>query len=180
MHVALFWGTVAPEWRAREEYPSIGLMMFQRAQTMEGFAGLHKFDMGDGQELAIAYFETEEAMRNWYRDPEHRVVEQLGRETILSDYKIEILEMTRSYTKVSSTFVPTDADHEAGLRLLRSVTPNLAASPSEAEPEGALSGGPIPGALSYRQEVSDLTETRAGGQMPASPNPIAPKTPTSA
>ena len=166
MHVALFWGTVAPEWRAREEYPSIGLMMFQRAQTMEGFAGLHKFDMGDGQELAIAYFETEEAMHNWYRDPEHRVVEQLGRETILSDYKIEILEMTRSYTKASSTFVPTDADHEAGLRLLRSVATKMAASTSEVETEGASPERPAPDVLPYRQQADDITETRTGGQVP--------------
>ena len=129
MHVALFWGTVAPAWRSGDEYPSIGLMMFQRAMEMDGFAGLHKFDMGEGKELAIAYFETEEAMRNWYNDPEHRVVEHLGRESLLSEYKIEIFEMTRSYTKESSTFVSTDADREAGRRLMQS----LANSPTPSD-----------------------------------------------
>lgn len=127
MYVALFWGTVAPEWRT-DEYQSIGLMMFERVQKAPGFIALHKLDVeGDGKELAVAYFESREAMRAWYHDEEHRVVEVLGHREILMDYKIEILELMHSYTKDSSTFVPTEAENLAADRLLarlgRAATP---------------------------------------------------------
>ncbi|MEW2506525.1 MULTISPECIES: hypothetical protein [unclassified Amycolatopsis] len=106
MYVALFWGKVCPEWQ-NDEYATIGARMFERASSMPGFVSLHKFDVPDGRELAIAYFETEEHMRAWYNDPEHRAVEALGHREILDDYTIEILQMTRSYTKSTSTFAAT-------------------------------------------------------------------------
>jgi heme-degrading monooxygenase HmoA len=109
MHVALFWGKVRPEWQ-NEAYASIGLKMFEAASSMPGFVALHRLEVPDGRELAIAYFESEEAMEAWYNHPDHRVVETLGRREILEDYTIEILEMTRSYTKATSTF--TASEHE--------------------------------------------------------------------
>ncbi|MGY4098767.1 antibiotic biosynthesis monooxygenase family protein [Nocardia sp. R16R-3T] len=120
MYVALFWGKVRPEWQ-NTEYAAIGARMFERASSMPGFAGLHKFDVPDGRELAIAYFETEAQMADWYNDPEHRAVETLGRRDILDDYTIEILEMTRSYTKESSTFRATPEDELAADELAASV-----------------------------------------------------------
>lgn len=110
MHVALFWGKVRSEWQ-NDTYASMGLKMFEAASSMPGFVALHRLEVPDGRELAIAYFESEEAMAAWYDHPEHRVVETLGRREILEDYTIEILEMTRSYTKASSTFTAT-ADEE--------------------------------------------------------------------
>jgi heme-degrading monooxygenase HmoA len=112
MHVALFWGRVRPDWQ-NDTYASIGLKMFEAASSMPGFVALHKFDVPDGRELAIAYFEDEESMAAWYNHPEHRVVETLGWREILDDYTIEILEMTRSYTKATSTFAPTEAEERA-------------------------------------------------------------------
>lgn len=117
MHVALFWGKVRPEWQ-NVEYAAIGARMFERASSMPGFVALHKLDVPDGRELAIAYFETEEQMAAWYNDPEHRAVETLGRREILDDYTIEILEMTRSYTKKSSNFHATREDEAAADELV--------------------------------------------------------------
>ncbi|WP_239155123.1 antibiotic biosynthesis monooxygenase [Amycolatopsis sp. FDAARGOS 1241] len=112
MYVALFWGKVRPEWQ-NDDYAAIGGRMFERASAMPGFVALHKLDVPDGRELAVAYFETEEQMRAWYDDPEHRAVETLGHREILEDYTIEVLELKRAYTKASSTFEPTAADERA-------------------------------------------------------------------
>ncbi|WP_329222840.1 hypothetical protein OG352_36680 [Streptomyces sp. NBC_01485] len=117
MYVAMFWAKVRPEWQ-NEKYASIGMRMFERASSMPGFVALHKFDVPDGRELAIAYFETAEAMDAWYHDPEHRAVQVVGREQILEDYTIEILEMTRSYTKSSSRFTTTDEERHAAELLM--------------------------------------------------------------
>ncbi|WP_432855952.1 antibiotic biosynthesis monooxygenase family protein [Amycolatopsis sp. CA-161197] len=117
MYVALFWGKVKPEWQ-NDEYATIGARMFERACAMPGFVALHKLAVPDGRELAIAYFETEEHMRAWYDDPEHRAVEALGHREILDDYTIEILQLTRSYTKATSTFAATAEDHRAADELV--------------------------------------------------------------
>ena len=164
MYVALFWGTVAPEWQGSETYARIGLRMFERAQTMPGFVALHKFDMGEGRELAIAYFETEEAMRHWYNDEEHRSVETLGRDSILADYTIEILQMTRSYTKTSSTFVMTESDKDAASKLLESMAP---VSP---ESQSGTSAGPDIGASESEQASGagqSTADTTLGLRKPA-------------
>lgn len=92
--------------------------MFERAREVPGFVALHRVDVPGGREPAIAYFETEEHMRAWYDDPEHRAGETLGRREILEDYTIEILEMTRSCTKASSTFEPCADDQRAAEELL--------------------------------------------------------------
>ncbi len=116
MYVALFWGSVRPEWQ-NDHYAELGLRMFECASQSPGFVALHRLEVPDGRELAIAYFETKEAMEAWYNHPEHRAVETIGRRDILDDYTIEILEMVRSYTKTSSTFQATQAEIEAADRL---------------------------------------------------------------
>ena len=88
---------------------------------MPGFVALRKLDVAEGEELAVAYFETEEAMKNWYNDSQHRAVEVLGRREILTDYTIEILEMKRTYSMQTSTFVASIEDDRAADALLASV-----------------------------------------------------------
>lgn len=116
MYVALFWGKVRPEWQD-ERYAALGLRMFQRVSESPGFVALHRLEVPDGRELAIAYFETKEAMEAWYNHPEHRAVETIGRRDILEDYTIEVLEMVRSYTKESSVFEASPAEIEAADKL---------------------------------------------------------------
>jgi heme-degrading monooxygenase HmoA len=103
MYVALFYGNVNPEFD-RDEYAAIGMRMYELASQMPGFVALHKVDLPDGRELAIAYFETEEQMKAWYNHPEHRQVQIRARESILDDYLIEVCEIKRAYTKETSYF----------------------------------------------------------------------------
>jgi heme-degrading monooxygenase HmoA len=116
MYVALFWGKPNPEWN-KENFGKLGFRMYQLASQMPGFVALHRFDTPDGGELAIAYFDTEEHMKAWYNQPEHRALETLARREILDDYTIEIAHITRSYTKASSHFKATEAE-ERGADLL--------------------------------------------------------------
>ena len=103
MFVALFYARVRAEHDA-QEYAAMGLRMYEIASQMPGFVALHKLDMPDGRELAIAYFETEADMQGFYSHPEHRAVQHAARERILDDYLIEVCEVKRSYTKASSWF----------------------------------------------------------------------------
>ncbi len=103
MYVALFYGRLNPSHNAAE-YAEMGQRMAELASGMPGFVELHKVDLPDGRELAIAYFETEAHMQAWYHHPEHRIAQRAGRERILDDYLIEVCEIKRSYSKASSNF----------------------------------------------------------------------------
>jgi heme-degrading monooxygenase HmoA len=103
VYVALFYGQVNPGFDP-DEYAAIGKRMYELAAQMPGFVALHKVNLPDGRELAIAYFETEEQMTAWYNHPEHRQVQLRARESILDDYLIEVCEIKRAYSKETSHF----------------------------------------------------------------------------
>lgn len=103
MYVALFYAHVNPDFNSAE-YATMGMRMYELASQMPGFVALHKAELPDGRELAIAYFETEEHMKAWYNHPEHRKVQIRARESILDDYLIEVCEVKRAYTKETSYF----------------------------------------------------------------------------
>lgn len=115
MYVAMFYAKINPEFDPAE-YASIGMRMYELASQMPGFVALHKLELPDGRELAIAYFETEEQMQAWYSHPEHRKVQARARESILDDYLIEVCEVKRAYTKATSYFdeiVAKEQQHSA-------------------------------------------------------------------
>ena len=103
MYVALFYARLNAA-HDPDEYAAMGMRMYELASQMPGFVALHKLEVPDGRELAIAYFETEAQMTAWYNHPEHRQVQRAGRERILDEYLIEVCEVQRSYTKESSYF----------------------------------------------------------------------------
>ena len=80
--------------------------MYQAVSGVPGFIRVEQMSAPDGRDLAIAYFESEEAIRSWYFHPEHRTVQQAARDGIFDDYTMEICEMVRTYTKRTSRYDP--------------------------------------------------------------------------
>lgn len=103
--------------------------MHKRVSQSPGLISIHQFEVPDGRQLALAYFETEEAIVAWHNHPEHRVVEALGRQSVLDDYSIEIFELKRSYTKESSTFVANEKEKLAADKLAANLEPRSARPP---------------------------------------------------
>ena len=48
-------------------------------------------------ELAISYWDSEEQIQNWKRDPIHREAQRKGREKWYSTYTVQVLEVQREY-----------------------------------------------------------------------------------
>lgn len=48
--------------------------------------------------VTIAYFQTEEAIRQWREFPDHLTAQQLGRDSFYLDYSIEVAEIIRTYS----------------------------------------------------------------------------------
>lgn len=47
------------------------------------------------EEIAISYWETEQQIRDWKNDPEHRLAQVKGREKWYRSFSIEICEIIR-------------------------------------------------------------------------------------
>lgn len=49
-------------------------------------------------EIAISYWDNQEQIIAWKQDAEHLVVQELGRSTWYTSYKVEVVEVIREYT----------------------------------------------------------------------------------
>jgi heme-degrading monooxygenase HmoA len=50
------------------------------------------------QEIAISYWKSEEAIKNWKRDPEHALAQGIGRSKWYEAYSVQVVEIKREYT----------------------------------------------------------------------------------
>ena len=64
---------------AGEEYHRTAQRLLELAQSMPGFVSFKTFTADDDERVAIAEFESEEAVRAWYAHPEHLKAQQRGR-----------------------------------------------------------------------------------------------------
>ena len=50
------------------------------------------------QEIAISYWENEEQIKLWKKDPEHKIAQELGRSEWYKWYQVEVVEVKRKYS----------------------------------------------------------------------------------
>ena len=51
------------------------------------------------QEIAISYWTSQEQIRAWKNDPEHRHAQELGQTKWYKSYNIQVVEIIREYNK---------------------------------------------------------------------------------
>jgi heme-degrading monooxygenase HmoA len=68
-------------------------------ETMPGFLGKESYAhiSGDGRVNTVSYWENEEALANWTRDPQHREAMAAGKDHVFSRYSIRICSQLREY-----------------------------------------------------------------------------------
>lgn len=49
------------------------------------------------QEIAISYWQNQQDIRRWREDPRHQLAQQQGQASWYKDYRVEVVEITRSY-----------------------------------------------------------------------------------
>jgi heme-degrading monooxygenase HmoA len=102
MHVVLFYSDTDPD--HAEEWHGKITRMLELLSEIDGFIDVHYAKLPDSRDFAIAYFENEESIAQWYHHPEHLEAMKAGRDHIFKDYKIEVCEVVRAYTKETSLF----------------------------------------------------------------------------
>lgn len=80
-------------------YGAMAERMIELAATMPGFLGIESARDVEGFGLTVSYWATEENIRAWKANAEHRVAQQSGRETWYADYQVRIAKVERAYGK---------------------------------------------------------------------------------
>lgn len=73
--------------------------MADAVAAAEGYVSHVSFrDPVSGEGVTIAYFQTEDAIRDWREFPDHVRAQELGREEFYLDYTVEVARIVRSYS----------------------------------------------------------------------------------
>lgn len=71
--------------------------LLERVNEVPGFVDITGYTGEDGSELAVARFETPEAIARWRDDPDHAATRRRGREEFFDAYDITIATVWRHY-----------------------------------------------------------------------------------
>jgi len=80
---------------AEEEYSPMAKRMSELARTIPGYVSHKGFAAADGERVTIVEFESEEALQEWRRHPEHAKAKRHGIQSFFSDYKFQICTVIR-------------------------------------------------------------------------------------
>ncbi|MGH3852010.1 MAG: antibiotic biosynthesis monooxygenase family protein [Pseudonocardiaceae bacterium] len=81
----------------QEEYQHVFARMLELVSQVPGFVGIEGFAGEDGSELAVARFESLEAIATWRDQPEHVRTRHRGREEFFASYDVTIATVSRHY-----------------------------------------------------------------------------------
>jgi heme-degrading monooxygenase HmoA len=80
---------------AQHEYGPMAKHMSDLVQTIPGYVAHKGFVADDGERVTIVEFETDDALQEWRRHPEHGKAKRRGIESFFSAYKFQICDVTR-------------------------------------------------------------------------------------
>lgn len=85
-----------------DEYGPMARHMSELARTIPGYVAHKGFVAEDGERVTIVEFETEEALHEWGRHPEHLKAKRRGVESFFSGYSVQICNVIRSRSRPAS------------------------------------------------------------------------------
>ena len=92
MYAVIFKATVAG---FDEEYVRTAERLKDLAFRKYGCQDFVSVTEGD-EEIAISYWETEQQIRDWKSDPEHRLAQAMGRDKWYRSFSVEICEIIKT------------------------------------------------------------------------------------
>jgi heme-degrading monooxygenase HmoA len=78
-------------------YAATAQRMLELARQQPGFLGFESARGADGLGITVSYWESEEAIRRWRDDAEHRVAQALGREQWYARFTLRVAKVERAW-----------------------------------------------------------------------------------
>ncbi len=95
--VLVVFGTKMRDDADLEEYARHQERMRALVQETPGFISIKGFVGEDGEEISIARFESDEAVKLWRSHPEHLLTQRRAREAFYASYWIQVSTTIRDY-----------------------------------------------------------------------------------
>ena len=80
-------------------YDEMSRRMVDLASEQPGFLGIESARDADGRGITVSYWESEEAIRKWKENAEHKAAQSFGRRIWYENYMIRIARVERAYGK---------------------------------------------------------------------------------
>ena len=80
-----------------EEYSRRSQRLHELVQHHPGFISIESFETLDGEEVSLELFETDESVKAWRDNPEHRETQRWAREEFYSWYSTQVSEVIREH-----------------------------------------------------------------------------------
>jgi heme-degrading monooxygenase HmoA len=80
-----------------EEYARHSRRMRELVREIPGFISIKGFVGEDGEEISIARFESDEAVKLWRSHPEHLLTQRRAREAFYASYWVQVTTTIRDY-----------------------------------------------------------------------------------
>ena len=71
--------------------------MVELARQQPGFLGIESARGADGLGITVSYWESEEAIRAWHNEAEHRLAQSAGREKWYATFQLRVCRVERAY-----------------------------------------------------------------------------------
>jgi len=84
-------------------YSKMAGTMKDLAKKQPGFLGIESAENINGFEITVSYWDSEESIRAWKEDVEHRVAQKQGKKLWYEHYEIRIAKVERAYNMQTST-----------------------------------------------------------------------------
>lgn len=90
---------VYPKSDKTDDYFDIAAGLRSELVKIEGFISVERFESvtEKGKFLSLSFWESREAVDNWYKNTPHHSAQQQGRNSIFNDYRIRVADVFRDY-----------------------------------------------------------------------------------
>lgn len=78
-----------------EELGRVGQRMYEIASSMPGYISYKDFAASDGENVSVVEFESLETLANWRDHPEHKAVQERGRQEFFLEYAVQVCNLVR-------------------------------------------------------------------------------------
>ena len=103
----------------QDTYLALAARMKTHLEGFDGFISVERFESltEPGKLLSVSFWRDEEALANWRRLEEHRVMQKRGRADLFAGYRLRIGSVLRDYTHDNREEAPADskAVHDVAL-----------------------------------------------------------------
>lgn len=95
--VIVVFGTKMRQDADLDEYARHALRMRELVKQIPGFISIKGFVGEDGEEISIARFDSETAVKAWRSHPEHLLTQRRAREAFYASYWVQVCHTVRDY-----------------------------------------------------------------------------------